>query len=138
MPATTTETSPSQPPSQPVAHNIGKLADFPERKVVPADAGGRTVGVLRHGEEIFAFSNRCPHQGAPMCRGQAAGTMLPSEPDEYHFAMDGLVVKCPWHAYEFNVQTGESVCGIMRAKLPVYKTEIRDEDVFVIMGRAQG
>ena len=134
MPATTTETSPSQS----VAHNIGKLGDFPERKVVPADAGGRTVGVLRHGEEIFAFSNRCPHQGAPMCRGQAAGTMLPSEPDEYHFSMDGLVVKCPWHAYEFNVQTGESVCGIMRAKLPVYKTEIRDEDVFVIMGRAQG
>lgn len=128
MSAPTTESGPER-----VAHRIGQLDDFPDHKVVPADVNGRTVGILRHGDEIHAFSNRCPHQGAPMCRGQAAGTMLPSEPDEFNFAMDGLIVKCPWHAYEFNVQTGESMCGIMRAKLPIYQTEIRDQDVFVLM-----
>jgi nitrite reductase/ring-hydroxylating ferredoxin subunit len=117
------------------AHRIGQIGDFPDHKVVPADVNGRTVGILRRGDEIYAFGNRCPHQGAPMCRGQAAGTMLPSEPDEYDFAMDGLIVKCPWHAYEFNVKTGESVCGIIRARLPVYQTEIRDQDVFVVMAQ---
>ena len=127
MPQASTEKS--------VAHNIGRLADFPDHKVVPAEVAGRTIGILRHGGEIYAFGNKCPHQGAPMCHGKAAGTMLPSEPDEYHFSMDGLIVKCPWHAYEFNVQTGESVCGIFPAKLPVYRTEIRDDEVFVTMER---
>lgn len=131
MPQASTDTSTGQA----VSHNIGRLADFPDHKVVPAEVAGRTVGILRHGEEIYAFGNRCPHQGAPMCRSQAAGTMLPSDPDEYRFSMDGLIVKCPWHAYEFNVQTGESVCGIMPAKLPVYETEVRNDEVFVTLKR---
>jgi nitrite reductase (NADH) small subunit len=117
-------------------HNIGRLADFPAHKVVPVNVAGRTIGVLRKDDTVYAFSNRCPHQGAPMSFARTAGTMLPSEPDEYDFGLDGLIVKCPWHAYEFNVQTGESVCQIMRARLPVYQTEIRDSDVFLRFGKS--
>jgi nitrite reductase (NADH) small subunit len=116
-------------------HSIGRLADFPAHKVVPVKVAGRTIGVLRKDDNVYAFSNRCPHQGAPMSFARTAGTMLPSEPDEYDFALDGLIVKCPWHAYEFNVQTGESMCQIMRARLPVYQTEIRDSEVFLTFGK---
>lgn len=116
-------------------HCIGRLADFPAHKVVPVDVAGRTIAVLRNEDKVYAFSNRCPHQGAPMSFARTAGTMLPSEPDEYDFGLEGLIVKCPWHAYEFNVRTGESVCNIIRARLPVYQTEIRDDEVFLTFGK---
>jgi nitrite reductase (NADH) small subunit len=127
MPAASTDHSTGKS----AEHNIGRLADFPAHKVVPVDVAGRTIGVLRKDEKVYAFSNRCPHQGAPMSFARATGTMLPSEPDEYDFDLDGLIVKCPWHAYEFNVETGESVCKIIRARLPVYRTEIRDSEVYL-------
>jgi nitrite reductase (NADH) small subunit len=130
------EASTDAPAGKAPEHRIGRLADFPAHKVVPVEVAGRTIGVLRADDKVFAFSNRCPHQGAPMSLARAAGTMLPSEPDEYDFGLDGLIVKCPWHAYEFNVETGESVCKIMRARLPVYRTDIRDNEVFLTFGKA--
>lgn len=116
-----------------VEHRLGRLADFPERKIVPVEVNGRTIGVVRSGEVVFAFANRCPHHGAPMCAGAISGTMLPSDPDEFDFGLDGLVVKCPWHAYEFSLRTGEAMGGIIRSRLPTFPTEIRDQEVFCTM-----
>jgi nitrite reductase/ring-hydroxylating ferredoxin subunit len=119
-------------------HQIGRLADFPPHKVATVEVGGRKIGVLRKGDAVYAFANRCPHQGGPMCSAHVAGTMFPSEPDEYNFGLDGLVVKCPWHAYEFDVQTGESMGGIIKSRLLVYQTEVRGEAVFCRLTRATG
>ena len=50
--------------------DLGPLEDFPERSMQVVDIKGREIGVMRwRGEELFAFHNRCPHQGGPMCRG---------------------------------------------------------------------
>lgn len=117
------------------AHRIGALGDFPDRKVVPADVDGRTVGVLRRGDEVFAFANRCPHHGAPMCHAQVSGTMRPSERNEYDYDLEGYIVKCPWHAYEFDVRSGTAMGDIMKSRLVVFQTEVRDGDVFVTLQR---
>jgi nitrite reductase/ring-hydroxylating ferredoxin subunit len=117
-------------------HHIGRLEDFFPHKIVAVSIDGRKVGVLRKGDTVYAFANRCPHHGAPMCSGQVSGTMFPSSPDEYHFGLDGLIVKCPWHAYEFDVQTGESVGSIIQGRLIVYQTEVRDGQVFCRPARA--
>lgn len=116
-------------------HAIGRLDDFPDRKVVGVDVEGRRIGVLRKGGAIYAFSNRCPHHGGPMCSGSVSGTMFPSDPDEFDYGLDGLVIKCPWHAYEFNVETGESVGGIIRSRLPIFHTEVREGQVFCRLTR---
>ncbi|NGN42982.1 Rieske (2Fe-2S) protein [Mesorhizobium sp. CGMCC 1.15528] len=116
-------------------HRIGKLEDFPERKVVPVEAGGKTIGVLRRGDDVHAFANRCPHHGAPMCRAQVSGTMRPSEPNQFVYDLDGLIVKCPWHAYEFDVRSGEAMGGIIRGRLFVYHCEVRHGEVFVQLRR---
>jgi nitrite reductase (NADH) small subunit len=121
----------SNPPRRNVPeHHLGRLERFPQHKVVPVKIDTRTIGVLRKDDAIYAFSNRCPHHGGPMCASQVSGTMFPSQPDEYHFGLDGLVIKCPWHAYEFNVQTGESLGGVIQARLPVYQTDVRAGEVY--------
>jgi len=112
-------------------YKIGRLENFPERKVVPVEVDGRRIGVLRRGDEIFAFADKCPHHGAPMCFAQVSGSMAPSERDEFCYEHDGFVVKCPWHAYEFDVRTGEAMGGIIRSRLMVYQTEVRDGEAFM-------
>jgi len=72
-----------------------------------------------------------------MCYAQVVGTMLPSAPNEFCFDLEGLIIKCPWHAYEFDVRTGEAVGGIIRSRLMVYVTTVTNGKVFVQLKRAQ-
>jgi nitrite reductase (NADH) small subunit len=116
-------------------HYVGPLDDLPVRKVHRIDIEGRIVGIVRTDAGVFAIGNHCPHQGGPMCFGHVTGTMLPSAPDQYVYGEDGLVIQCPWHAYEYRVDTGESVGGVVRGRVPVYQTEVRDGSVYCTLVR---
>jgi nitrite reductase (NADH) small subunit len=123
--------------AEPLQHFLGNVDDFPQRKVVPVEVEGRRIGVLRRDDAVYAFADHCPHHGGPMCYAQVVGTMLPSAPNEFRFDLDGLIIKCPWHAYEFDVRTGEAVGGIIRSRLMVYATTVTNGKVFVQLKRAQ-
>lgn len=72
-----------------------------------------------------------------MCHGLVGGTMLPSEPDEYVYGREGMVIRCPWHAYEFDLETGESVGGAVPGRVAVFETVIRNGDVFCSLRRVE-
>ena len=116
-------------------YRIGRLDDFKHHEVTAVEVAGRTIGVVRKDNAIYAFANRCPHHGAPMCAGKVVGTMMPSKPDEYEFSYDGLIIRCPWHAYEFNLENGESVGHTISSRLVVYPTEVRGGEVFCRLKR---
>ncbi len=79
-----------------------------ERKIV--EIGKRSIGVFNVHGELYAVKNVCPHQGAELCKGTVGGTMLPADgPGEYNYAMDGQVLRCPWHFWEFDIKTGEMI-----------------------------
>ena len=79
-----------------------------ERKII--EIGKRSIGVFNVHGAYYAIKNVCPHQGAELCRGTVGGTMLPAEhPGEYNYAMDGQVLRCPWHFWEFDITTGEMI-----------------------------
>lgn len=79
-----------------------------QRKIV--QIGKRSIGVFNIHGELHAVKNVCPHQGAELCRGSVGGTMLPSNtPGEYNYALDGQVLRCPWHFWEFDITTGEMI-----------------------------
>jgi 3-phenylpropionate/trans-cinnamate dioxygenase ferredoxin component len=40
---------------------------------------------------IYALSNTCPHAGGPLGEGK----------------LNGELVECPWHGWQYNVRTGE-------------------------------
>ena len=123
-------------PTAPREHHIGRLDDLPLHEVRRVEIAGRVVGIIRTETGVFAIGNRCPHQGGPICSGRVTGTMLPSAPDEYRYGHDGLVIQCPWHAYEFRIDTGESVEGVIAGRVPVYRTDVRDGEVYCTLVRA--
>lgn len=114
------------------AAHVGALKSFSVGAFRIVQVGRHQVGILRTQDDIVhAVLNVCPHKGAPVCKGTVGGTMLPSAPGELIYANDGKVLKCPWHGYEFDIETGASLFGITRGRLRKFPTEIRDGEVYV-------
>lgn len=107
-------------------HVVGKVDEIGtgERKIVEVE--GRSVGVFNVNGTFHAIRNRCPHQGAPLCKGKIAGTTLPSKPGEYVWGREGEIVRCPWHGWEFDLTTGESVFNPHRMKVKAYEVTLED------------
>jgi 3-phenylpropionate/trans-cinnamate dioxygenase ferredoxin subunit len=88
------------------------------------DVEGREIGVLNVDGRLFAIRNVCPHQGAPLCEGAVAGTMLPSAPHEYVYGMKDRVIRCPWHKFEFDLESGRSLHDPERMRVKIYPVTI--------------
>lgn len=87
---------------------IARVDEFPPgtRRIVRL--GGRSVGVFNVGGRFYALRNRCPHQGAELCAGSLLRPLISDGPGDYKYASDVPVVQCPWHAWEFDLETGQS------------------------------
>jgi nitrite reductase/ring-hydroxylating ferredoxin subunit len=111
---------------------VDDLAPGEKRRVV---VGGRAIALCRSSTgEYFAIGDNCPHQGASLCAGALAGTMLPSAPGNYEWGREGEVLKCPWHAWEFDVRSGRSLFGDEKMRVASYELLIEDGDV-ILAGR---
>jgi len=93
------------------------------------EVDGRRVGVISVGEEFFAVADKCPHMGASMCAGSLSGTMVASAPHEYVYGHDDRVVRCPWHGWEFDLETGRSLLEPSRFGLRTYRVVPVDGDL---------
>ncbi|HYG93022.1 MAG TPA: Rieske (2Fe-2S) protein [Nocardioides sp.] len=93
------------------------------------EVDGRRVGVISVGEEFFAVADKCPHMGASMCAGSLSGTMVASAPHEYVYGHDDRVVRCPWHGWEFDLETGRSLLEPSRFGLRTYRVAPVDGDL---------
>lgn len=72
---------------------------------------GREIGVFRIDGRYLAYTNWCAHQGGPVCEGALAGTtraILDPETRSYEmeWVKEDRVLRCPWHAWEFDVTNG--------------------------------
>ncbi|MGH3042240.1 MAG: Rieske (2Fe-2S) protein [Gaiellaceae bacterium] len=106
------------------------LDDLPpgERRIV--GLGGLEVGVFNLGDRLVAYRNYCPHQGAPVCLGRVGGTALPSEPGEYVYGRHGRILVCPWHGWEFDLDTGRVLFNA-RARLAAIEVTV-EEDMVIL------
>jgi nitrite reductase/ring-hydroxylating ferredoxin subunit len=81
--------------------------------------------------EFYAVSDNCPHQGASLCKGKLDGLMSSTGPGRYAYGREGEILRCPWHAWEFDVTTGRSVWGEDGYRLATYPVAVEDGDVIV-------
>lgn len=99
-------------------------------KILDTPAG--SVGVVRADDGFHAVLNRCPHMGAPVCVGtDLTNSTVPSRPFEYRVGHEMRVVRCPWHRWEFRVDTGESIGNTNRGRLLRFPVILKGEEVYV-------
>lgn len=103
---------------------VGRSEEFQDGRCRIVEVGDLSIGVYNVGGELYAVRNLCPHQLAPICLGAIGGTMLPSGPGEYIYGMDGYVLACVAHAWEFDIRTGEALFGIDRRRLATYPVKV--------------
>jgi nitrite reductase/ring-hydroxylating ferredoxin subunit len=85
--------------------------------------------------KFTAFENVCPHMGGPVCQGKINPRMLEVIAEDktslgLAFSKEQTNIACPWHGYEFDIQTGRHQ-GNPRVSLRPVKLQIVDGDVVV-------
>jgi len=90
---------------------VARVDEFPpgERRII--EAGRRSIGVFRVGDRFYAINNHCPHQGGPLCRGRTKPWVTSTGPGEYTMDGDEALIACPWHGWEYDLETGQSFLG---------------------------
>lgn len=93
------------------------------RKIV--EVAGRSIGIFNIGGEFFALRNHCPHEGGPLCEGHLAGLLRSEEPGKFHYSRRGEILRCPWHAWEFDVRTGQSWFDPSKVRVRSYEAKVQ-------------
>jgi nitrite reductase/ring-hydroxylating ferredoxin subunit len=76
--------------------------------------------VVRKGEAVFGYVDRCPHAGLPLAQQL-----------DHYLTPDGRLIACSWHGAVFTVEAGACVGGpCVGAKLAPWPVETREGRVF--------
>ncbi|MDQ0135957.1 3-phenylpropionate/trans-cinnamate dioxygenase ferredoxin subunit [Neorhizobium galegae] len=110
-------------------HVIAKVDEVENGKSKLVKVAGRDIALFNVKGEFFAIANRCPHEGADLCRGQVVGLAESDEPGKVRMTRHGELIRCPWHGWEFDIRTGKSWCDPAR-------TRVKSFDVSVAKGGA--
>lgn len=95
----------------------GKTSEVPSGTIKDFQMEGTVVAVANVGGTFYAISNNCLHRGGPLGQG----------------VMEGPIVTCPWHGWQFDVTTGK-VAQNGTVGVECYATEIRGDEIFVKVG----
>ena len=111
---------------------VMSAADLPPGGRARVEAFGTEVAVFNVDGELFAVANACPHHGGPLCHGRVSGARLPSDPYEHKWGRENRVLTCPWHGWEFDLETGRA---LFDDKVRVRTFEARVEGAEVVLYR---
>jgi nitrite reductase/ring-hydroxylating ferredoxin subunit len=94
-----------------------KTRDVPPGTIREVQLEGKAVAVANVDGQFHAINGVCLHRGGPLGDGP----------------LEGPVVTCPWHGWQYDVRTGKVVqnanVGVER-----YRVEIRGDEIFVEVG----
>ena len=96
---------------------VGRAADVPAGSGRVFEAAGRTLAVFNVDGTFYAIDNECSHRGGPLGEGD----------------LEGTVVLCPWHAWRWDVTTGNNANN-PAVKVACYPVSVEGEAVFVEIG----
>ncbi len=93
------------------------VGEIPAGAIREVSVDGKAVAVANVGGEFHAMDNTCLHRGGPLGDGP----------------LEGKIVTCPWHGWQYDVTTGK-VSQNPAVGVACYRVEVRGEDIFVDLG----
>ena len=96
---------------------VAKAVEIPAGTIREFQVEGKAIALANVGGKFHAINNTCLHRGGPLGQG----------------VLEGNIVTCPWHGWEYNVTTGKVVRN-PAVGVDCYPLEVRGEDIFVEMG----
>jgi nitrite reductase (NADH) small subunit len=93
---------------------MATLDELPPGAAKEIEYEGRVYAIFNADGVISAIDGICPHQGGPLADG----------------ALSGTTVTCPWHGWQFDVQTGKTPLG-SKIKQTVFEIQVEGQDILV-------
>jgi nitrite reductase (NADH) small subunit len=115
---------------------IGEVKEFADGDYRVLRVENFEFGIFRQGDRIVAYENQCPHDGGPVCQGKVIPRVeeqLASDQTSkgLKFSSKRNVV-CPWHGWEFDIETGRHA-GDPKYRLRPVNVQVRDNRVYVTL-----
>ena len=114
-----------------------KQALFPLAELEPGEMRAVTVGgieivVVRALDgSVHALRDRCAHSGARLSNGRLVQKVGGDDVDDYRLTGE-LVLRCPWHGYEYDITTGRCIADPEHVRARTYKVVADDEAVWLV------
>jgi len=96
---------------------VAKVSEIPPGSIKEVEIAGKPIAVANVGGAFYAINNTCLHRGGPLGQGQ----------------LEGSVVTCPWHGWQFDVTTGKAVMN-PNAGVACLRAEVQGDEVYVDFG----
>ena len=116
---------------------VGKVSEIPpgERKIIVPFRGRAGVGIFNVNGSFYALRNICPHKRGPLCMGEVAGRGHANAPPsmtsgEVGYERDGEIIRCPWHAWTFDIATGQCLVD-PAVRVKTYPIRVDGDDLVV-------
>ena len=95
---------------------VASLSELEAGACKAIEAGGKAIALFNVDGTIYALDNTCLHRGGPLGEG----------------TLEGDVVTCPLHMWEYNVRTGETLAD-RSLKVASYAVQVDGDDIKVAL-----
>jgi nitrite reductase/ring-hydroxylating ferredoxin subunit len=96
------------------------------------EVGGKPIAILRAGDGSFrALRNMCAHQGATLSDGRVVDEVQSQAAGQFQIASERSVLRCPWHGYEFAVESGRCLADPDHLRVRTYPVSVEEGQVVV-------
>ena len=103
-------------------YQVAEPDELPEGRVKTVTAGTKSMALTHFNGKYTAMDNRCPHQGGPLGEGSI------------EVGKDGRCwLRCPWHGWDFDPETGKPPGGHEDSGQKLYPVEVRDDGIYLAL-----
>lgn len=97
-------------------HTVARVEDMTPGSARIVRAGDRELALFRCEDGFYATQSECLHLKGPLGRGK----------------LEGCVVTCPWHGWQYDVRSGENEFDRALA-LETFEVLVEDGEVKVVL-----
>ncbi len=108
-------------------YQVASCEEITPGKPKIVEVGGKSIGVFFESGRYYAILNHCPHFGAPVCRGKVFGAVTSREPGQQSYDDTRPILRCPWHRWEFDMETGRALAPI-KQRLKTYNVAVGESE----------
>ena len=93
---------------------VAQTSQIEPNKSICVDIEGQSIAIFNIDGNFYAIKNECPHAGGPLGEGD----------------LQGEIITCPLHAWQFNVKTGVSEMN-PSVKVDCISLKVEGEDILI-------
>jgi nitrite reductase (NADH) small subunit len=93
---------------------VARVEDVPPGTIAHVRAGEEEIAVANVDNEFFATQGQCLHLRGPLGEGR----------------LDGAVLSCPWHGWQYDIRTGLNEFD-HAIQLKTYEVRVEDGEIKV-------